>query len=682
MTTRLIHAALSALLLLGSACSKEPSAPPTPSKIETTTAPSSTATAGAAAGTFAVRVTNDDGTPAAGVGVTFTVTGSGSVSPTSTTTDITGVARTTVTAGNTAGQVTITATVTGRPLTAVATLVVTAAGPVTCTAPALGAETSYQGLSAACVTGGASGAEYVVIAFNTSATTTATTTLTGSGLGTPPSSTVLSPSAALTYRGESSASSSLRADEGFHQRLQQRSAELAPQIPSARRWQEARRRARSSTSLSAEGSVATHGIIPSNPQVGQVLSLNVNANVPCLSPDFRGTRIVAVGSRSVVLADTANPAGGFTTADYERFAARFDTLVYPLDVTNFGAPSDIDGNGRVGIVFTRAVNELTEKSSSSFVGGFFFSRDLFPKDSTQMFGRGCLGSNEGELFYMLAPDPTGIAYKGTDGTASSTNIRRTGFVDSITTATIAHEFQHLINASRRIYVNQGASAFEIVWLNEGLSHIAEELLYYRESGKQPRMNQDDRAIRSSPEQFAIWRQDAASNFGRFASYLRDPEKQSPVSENDQLAVRGATWAFLRYAADQKFAADGDVWFRLANSVRQGFATLSLVFANETPSLLRDWTVANYVDDTGFSGEVRYMHKSWNFRDIYTRTFVAGVYPLKVTGLANSSSQAVSVVQNSAAYYRFSVPANGEGRLELGGTSPQAAPLQFIVIRTR
>lgn len=41
------------------------------------------------------------------------------------------------------------------------------------------------------------------------------------------------------------------------------------------------------------------------------------------------------------------PAGGFTRADWEAFAAAMDTLVYPVDVLNFGEPTDIDGNGRV-----------------------------------------------------------------------------------------------------------------------------------------------------------------------------------------------------------------------------------------------------------------------------------------------------------------------------------------------
>ena len=58
----------------------------------------------------------------------------------------------------------------------------------------------------------------------------------------------------------------------------------------------------------------------------------------CANIKKRGARVVAISTQAIVLADTANPTGGFTTADYQRFAARFDTLVYPLDVNNFGGP--------------------------------------------------------------------------------------------------------------------------------------------------------------------------------------------------------------------------------------------------------------------------------------------------------------------------------------------------------
>src|SRR6185369_12725157 len=160
------------------------------------------------------------------------------------------------------------------------------------------------------------------------------------------------------------------------------------------------------------------------------------------------------------------------------------------------APLDIDKNGHIAILFTRAVNELTPPRANSYVGGFVFSRDLFPNTQTPR-AQACAGSNQGEYFYMLAPDPTGIV---------NGNVRTTGFVDSATVAVLAHEFEHLINATRRLYVNN-SPVFEEKWLDEGLAHIAEELLYYRETGLSARSNLDINAVRATFARSALFSAD-------------------------------------------------------------------------------------------------------------------------------------------------------------------------------
>ena len=278
--------------------------------------------------------------------------------------------------------------------------------------------------------------------------------------------------------------------------------------------------------------------------LGDLISLNVNADSACSHPVYHGARVVAVGTHALILNDTLNPVGGFTTTDFQRYAARFDTLVYPVDVANFGEPTDIDKNGRVAILFTRAVNELTPPHANSYVGGFAYSRDLFPTTKTAR-AQACAGSNEGEFFYVLAPDPYGTI---------NSNSRSTGFVDSATTAVLAHEFQHLINASRRLYVNNTA-AFEEKWLDEGLAHEAEELLYFRESGLAPRSNIDFAALRVTNAQRVIYNSDMSGNGSRYKTYLAAPSTNSPYSLNDSLPTRGAAWSFLRYAVDRVDATD-------------------------------------------------------------------------------------------------------------------------------
>ena len=279
--------------------------------------------------------------------------------------------------------------------------------------------------------------------------------------------------------------------------------------------------------------------------LGDLITLNVNGDSACSNAVYHAARVVAVGTKSIILADTLNPRNGFTTADYQRFAARFDTLVYPLDVEHFGEPTDIDKNQRIAIVFTRAVNELTPFRSNSYVGGFAFSRDLFPHKQTAR-ASACAGSNQGEYFYALTPDPTG---------SINGNVRSATFVDSVTTAVLAHELEHIINSSRHLYVTD-AVAFEEKWLDEGLAHIAEELLFYRESGLAPRRNLDYAATRTPATVRFAYAADMSGNAQRYGQFLNAPAKNSPYALDDSLPTRGATWSFLRYAADRLVANDG------------------------------------------------------------------------------------------------------------------------------
>lgn len=272
----------------------------------------------------------------------------------------------------------------------------------------------------------------------------------------------------------------------------------------------------------------------------QLRQLNVNANSACQSPDFRGFKVEAQTANLIIVSDVSNPAGGFTTQDYQAFAATFENLLYPVVTSNFGTPADIDGNGKIIAFFTRAVNELTKANSPSIVGGFFFGRDLFPRTTGGGF-QGCAGSNVAEMFYLLAPDPTGSV---------NGNVRTTEQVRRITAGVIAHEFQHLINASRRLYVNQGATYPEASYMEEGLSHIAEELVFYEASGLLPRSNLGIADIRASQQRVDAFNSYMISNAARFSAYLKQPGNNAPYQRDDDLETRGAIWSFLRYLADR------------------------------------------------------------------------------------------------------------------------------------
>jgi hypothetical protein len=397
--------------------------------------------------------------------------------------------------------------------------------------------------------------------------------------------------------------------------------------------------------------------------VGQIVTLNANGDDPCDNPTPRASRVTAVSRRAIVVADTSNPAGGFTAADYAAVAAAFDSLVYDTDVRNFGEPSDLDGNGHVILYYTKSVNALTPKNSDSFVGGFFTPRDLFPTQDTPSLGEGCAGSNVAEMFYLLAPDPGGMV---------NGNRFSKAFVTSITIATVAHEFEHLINASRRVYVNQQSEDFEETWLDEGLAHVAEELLFYARSGLAPRQNLDAARLRSTSAISAAFSDAGIDNFDRLGEFLDAPTRNSPYADNDSLATRGATWAFLRYAVDQQAAtAQETVWRRIVNSNTKGMANLQQVFGSNLTALFRDWATTLLMDDVP-GADARYQFPSWNLRSVLAALDGAGAYPLQTTLLTSGASTTASISGGGAAYMRFAVGAGKTASITWEALPPTVA----------
>ena len=399
-----------------------------------------------------------------------------------------------------------------------------------------------------------------------------------------------------------------------------------------------------------------------NVVAGVLRSFNVNSDFGCTNPIFKDARQVASGKNALIFEDITNPSGGFTSAEYQQIADSFDALIWPVVTQNFGEPSDRDGNGKVIILYTRAVNELTPANSSSIFGGFYYGRDLYPKTASGGLGA-CPASNEAEMFYLLAADPNGEV---------NGNKRAKDQVRRSTQGTVAHELQHLINASRRLFVNNAVNTSEEVWLNEGLSHIAEELVFHAASGTGPRQNLGESEIRASAQRVDAFNSYAISNFGRFRTFLEAPSGESPIEGDDDLETRGSAWHFLRYSADRRAGNDRDLWFALGNSTTAGLTNYRAVFGVEPLDWLRDWTVSVYADDAVAGLEARFTVPSWNFRSLYPLITSPARYPLKVDTLVNGATRNVSVQAGSAAYLRFAVPAGGTGDVRLSAVNTPAA----------
>ncbi len=466
--------------------------------------------------------------------------------------------------------------------------------------------------------------------------------------------------------------SPVRAAELARREIEQR--ELTPLVSDARDWMASR----------TSSPRTAYAITAADVKVGDVLRLNVNANVACSSADTKSGRVAAVGTKSIIVSDTENPTGGYTDTEYAAIAATFDTLVFPMDTTAFGAPSNISGYGKIILFYTRAVNALTPSGAGYTIGGFFFARDLYPKTAKNGLAA-CAASNEAEMFYLLAPDPNGTV---------NSNKRTKDEVTLLNLTTIAHELQHLINSSRRLYVNTGARPNEETWLDEGLSHVAEELLYFRITNVTSRQNLSLTDVAGNATRSDQFRNYASQNFSRFYSYLVAPEVNSPYAPNDSLATRGAIWNFLRYAAGRQGASGEASFLRsLVNSNTTGVANLqSVLSGSQFADYLRDWSVSLIADDFSLATTAAlsssYVMPSWNFRSIYpglrfSGGTALGVYPIASRSLLSGSPQRVLLAGGTSSFVRFGIPAGRSAIVTVSsnGALPPST-LKYALVRLR
>lgn len=352
-----------------------------------------------------------------------------------------------------------------------------------------------------------------------------------------------------------------------------------------------------------------------------------------------------VSTHAIVVSDVNSPAGGFTSADFKSIGDEFDQMIYPTDVGYFGTPTDIDNNGHIIIYYTPAVNKLTPAgtaSKSGYVGGFFFAGDLYPPTSA-----GCLSSNQGEIFYLLAPDPNGV-----NGNSFST-----AFVRQITRGTVAHEFQHMINSGNR-YISPSVVNFEATWLDEGLAHFAEEAVGRVEAGFADNTTVGLSDINNLDT--TITQAFFLQNLARAKYYVERPDTTAAIVSHPKaaanLASRGAEWALVRYVADW-FNTGGDprtLTRKLVAGPDTG--TVNLVKATGAPmdTILAHFLVTLYADHRAATPPASpYNFKSYNFRQMVSGVLIgsetAASY-LPVAPVGNGASLTANVPASSAAYF--------------------------------
>lgn len=501
-----------------------------------------------------------------------------------------------------------------------------------------------------CVDQTTTGGEYAIVPYFNSSVSNAQTAFTLSVFGNRSAQAVFtSASRAVTpLLADAGATATASAQAAFHDRIRLAEEQAIPAAaPGARLWYNGAER-------TAHRALRTTVV----PAVGDQMQLNVNPNDFCSNPTMHTGRVAAVTQRAVVVSDNANPLG-LTDAELQSFGITFDTLVYALDISNFGSPTDIDENGgRVVLFFTHAVNDV-----GAGVLGYYYGRDLLPKIGPL---GSCPGTNVSEIMYLLVPD------------ASTSKT----FVLKNTVGTVAHEFQHMINAGRRLYVNTSSAPTEERWLNEGLSHVAEELMFYRVSGLKPRQNIG--AEITTPQDTLPFRQYQVNNFSRLNAYLQTTGSQSPIGvddNDDDFATRGAIWSYLRYVADQRFSADeAGFWFKLVNSNVTGLNNLAEVVGSDARLTMRDWTLSIFLDDLVPGMNAKYQQLSWNLRVAMNSIggYAPSTFALPTTGAASS----VILRAGGTVFARFGANANQEVYVKVAGVGGTALPKNVLLALVR
>jgi hypothetical protein len=370
------------------------------------------------------------------------------------------------------------------------------------------------------------------------------------------------------------------------------------------------------------------------PGIGTARGFSVCAKLDCSRFDSVTATVRALKANIAIYVDTAAPSAGLDSAALDSLATVFQTRLYAVDTAAFGRESDLDLNGVVLVLMTPTVNRLVTKTEcglTGFVTGYFLGVDLDP--AFRFDPR----SNRGEIFYSMVADPAGAV------SCSHTQDQ----VKRILPVTFIHEFQHMISFNQHVLLRGGDG--EALWLNEGLSHFAEELGGWSYGVGTPEFSQ-----------YTI------GDVHNAYQYLDSPGSHFLLTTvgAGSLAERGAAWLFVRYLAD-RYAATSTIagWSAFTRGLLATSLTGTPNIADRTGEpfsrLVTRWALANWVSDLpGGSAPPELRYDAWKFRATYGSLHLQNPadfprpYPLVPTaGAGGAVSLAGTLAAGSGVYQR-------------------------------
>jgi hypothetical protein len=402
--------------------------------------------------------------------------------------------------------------------------------------------------------------------------------------------------------------------------------------------------------------------------------LNTLAETPAFSSV--AARLRFEGQRVLLYVDTlANAA--YTASELTGMGTLYDTRLAPAVTSAFGDGSDIDGNGRLIFLLTPTVNAMVSASqcaTSGFVRGFFYNQDLRSTAAT---------SNRAEIFYAYVPDSAGRWSCPHAKAEVMANLP----------PTFMHELQHMLSFGEHA-LERGGTAEEI-WLNEGLSHMAEELgsLSYETRFPAPSGRTNPTSIFPDSSTPFINPNLLYSYRYLFSSAIYSVTSCAPGTFCS-LAERGGTWLFLRWMADQQGSA---VFRRLVETNLTGRANLEAVLGRSTASALADYAMAVSADSivgsprSATPAQLRFTSR--NLRRLYRSLFEAfgiagGVgrpFPIEPLALSPGSQVTGTMRPGTFLTYRLRIPAGTPSAslrlLAVDGTPfPATSGAQVAILR--
>ncbi|MBI2504522.1 MAG: hypothetical protein HYW07_14975 [Candidatus Latescibacteria bacterium] len=304
--------------------------------------------------------------------------------------------------------------------------------------------------------------------------------------------------------------------------------------------------------------------------------------------------LVAISERA--LAWTEEGITGLDQGLVEQVLREFSGGDYELIGRRFGLPSDVDGDRRVSFLFTPLVDQV------GGLAGFYSAASTLPQD---------LGGTGDQVDLMfLSPTQPARSYR----------------------SLLVHEFQHLVNFNQHVLVRRGEG--ESNWLNEGLSHLAEDLV----SGY---------ALSGQGEIIAAFLE-APGAVGLEGDALMDRRK------------RGAAYLFVRSLADR--LGEGAV-LRLVNTGLADRDNVESATGESFARLLACWGAQLYLSGLGVFSHPRFEYATELLRAGPVRGFPL---PAALEYRPGGPSLQGSLRPRGVAFVRLHGPGTAEGRVAVQG----------------